>query len=515
MASAMYRHIEYWRQADTLRHVRPLREAVEEMVEQDSSPFRPPSLLLLLRRFVARRLLWLVRVVFNTPVFFENDARELALVSARTRALLTRLLREGIITKWRWHALVPGVPKLAIAVLSIGTVRLPNGAQVTLKGSAGCGAGATYDEALIPALGELLERHACMQWGQHTLATGSYTTLRRHGACDPCMFQLYNEQQVAHPAFPGGRVDAATQLRFLQARELVSDKHVLIPAQSVLMFGQRLFPQEPLLQETTSNAAAAATTFDRALYGAICEAIERDGFLMFWLSRIAPPRISLASLPLSAPARARVQWLQEHVGEFAVLDCTTEIGVPTLVGVVADRHRTPFVSVHAAAGLEPQRVAEKLITDTIQHLHTHRRAPENAPAASSLKTIDSRAHYWHRPERVADMQFFLSGPEVAFHAAGYKACRLSAGGMLPIATLRTLLSEAAIACFFVDITSAVARQAGLRVARAVMPQLVPMYFNEAFPHLGVARLASVPRRLGYETPQAHEGTHNLVPHPFL
>jgi len=84
-----------------------------------------------------------------------------------------------------------------------------------------------------------------------------------------------------------------------------------------------------------------------------------------------------------------------------------------------------------------------------------------------------------------------------------------------LSKIRNILKEKRYNCFLADVTSHEACQAGLFVVKAVIPQLVPAYFNEKEKYLGVKRLYALPVILGYREQPLSENELNLIPHPFL
>lgn len=508
----MYRQMAYPEKVDELRHVITAEEYVRHIVGKDASPFLPLPLRYRIVQTVLHLFVRIAKRLLGRELYVENKHRELILLEPRTRALLTRLMDEGVVRSWSRLPLAPDAPPIIGTTIDIHPTKLPDGRERHMGGSTGNGMGDTLEESFYPALGELLERYALTRWEEQDFVEGTYAELEDRGAVNPKQFVRYSDMQLKDPEYQRSIVDEGTWMKWSHARSLTDDTNVLIPAQLVHILYQLAFPDEPMFQATTSNSAAAGGSFGHAAYGAIGEAIERDSFLLFWLNRIAPPRIKVDTVPV--PKVAETFNLVEQYGvRFELLDCTTDIRVPTFMSVCIDPTNAHPVSVNAVTDFDVKTGLEKLMRETVKFLHAGWRKGEGATDPKKITSIEERQLYWARPEMIKEMDFLLAGEERSFDACNFPS---DPGGYTErLRTLAGIFREKDYSCYLVDVKSRQARKAGLNVVRAVIPELTPIYFNENRKHLNAPRLYSVPEKLGYTDTAKNENELNPVPHPFL
>lgn len=504
---------QYRQQADELRHVLPAQVGIEQLVT--GSPFHELTVFESIKRQVRRVCLRIAEIAIGAPLYVENEYRELAVLEPRARALLTHLIRKGVITSWRLGVAAPDQPYVTTCRLSLKTIELPSGTHVTMGGNTGGGSGPTPQDALIPALAELLERYSTAMWREESIVRGSYENLRAEGAISPETFSFFSPAQLKQELFAESRVSADRKLDWVHARLLADARSVLIPAQLVYMFYGVDHPEQPVFWDTNSNGVAAGQTYEDAAYRAICEAIERDAFFMFWLNRLSPPRVRLESIP-----DPEVQRLLKECARYRltvhILDCTTDVGVPTFVGVAIDPYGEVPVAVSAVTDLDVDQALRKLVHELTKFSHAilYTTADTLPKVPEEIVSMGQRQLYWCKSDWRAAIGFFIAGPEKTY-------ADLVAGGtheptaLSPLERVAEILRKKKLPGYLIDVTNTDAREAGLRVVRAVMPDLIPIYFREARKYLGITRLYTAPHTMGYESGARTAQDLNSTPHPFL
>jgi hypothetical protein len=86
-----------------------------------------------------------------------------------------------------------------------------------------------------------------------------------------------------------------------------------------------------------------------------------------------------------------------------------------------------------------------------------------------------------------------------------------------LASLTRTCKQAGMNAYVVNVTSAIAKSLSVFVAKAVVPEAQPVYFDERYPYLGTARL-----RIALNNNGSRWGSigpsglpESLVPHPFV
>lgn len=509
----MYHKYVNAEQSDDLLHVVPAHKYISQLVGPDASPFKP---LPIRRRFWMKTRAALVRLtekIVGERLYIRNDFKELILLDPRSRALLTKLLKKGIVSSWVGTMARPDAPHIEYFKIRLAPVALPGGTTVYMDGSTGNGAGNSIQEAMVPALGELLERYSCTQWSDANITHGTESELRHNGAVRLDNFNVFSRRQLKQDIFKQNRFSENTHMDWVQARELENNNHVLVPAHLAYMFYNHAHPHEPMIWQASSNGAAAGTTHEMATYNAICELIERDAFMITWLNKISPPRLDIATVPIPRVRDAAKQIAACGL-EFYILDITTDIQVPVFLGVTVDTKNHTEFHISGVAGFDIDTALVKLTYEVIKFLHhTDRQSNNNdlLRKPEQIHTIIDRSRYWKNPETVKKGLFLIQGPTTSYDDLPKNPPqKLSTY----IENIRQIFKEKQYPCYLVNVTSDIARDAGVVVVRAIVPNLMQIYFNETQKPLGVRRLYTVPKLLGYEC-KTNEKELNTVPHPFL
>lgn len=505
-------------QTDDLLHSVPVRDYFSQKIIASESPFLPVSSSARIKMAFMNGWFWIAEKLLGSKLYVENDLRELFFVDSRIRSLLLSLVEKKFVFSWERVLMLPDLPNFTSYWIKLQPHKLPSGRYFYPQGNGGNGTGHTVHEALIPALAEALERQSLCVWDPKKIIRGSFENLRHRGAVYPSLFTSFSEKQLATNGFVRSLVASNTEMGFIPTRSLISGKKHLIPAQLVYISYTEEYPNEPYFLSSTTNGSAAGVSFDDATYRAICEAVERDGLFIFWLNKIAPPMIDLESIPYQK-VREQLNDLEKYGLEFFILDITTDLEIPAFCSVLLDRSGKVAVSMSAVAGFDIEKSLEKLIFETLKYPHNIVRedTPSTFEAVQkkylNIRTFDERRSLWAKKEMISQIEFFLQGRKKGFSEINVEYAGKDIATRLD--KIKNILKKRAYNCFLVDVTSQEARHAGLRVVKAVIPQLMPIYFSENEKPLGIKRLYTLPVTLGYRTAPLNENELNPIPHPFI
>lgn len=506
------------RQTDSILHSVSVRDYFSQKIIASESPFLPVSFSARMKIAFMNGWLWITERLLGSKIYIENDVREFFFIDSRIRSLILFLMEKKIVSSWERMPLLPDFPPLISYEIKMGPHRLPSGNFYYPQGNRGDGVGHTPNEALFPALAETIERYSLYVWDPKKIARGSFESLRARASVHPSLFTFFSEKQLALSSFTHSLVTPDTEMGWMPAVSFISGRKHLIPAQLVYILYSEEYRDEPYFWQSTTNGAAAGVSFEEASYRAICEAIERDGLFCFWLNKIAPPVINLESIPFPG-IQKKIATIKQYKLELYILDITTDLCIPSFCAVLIDRFGKRAVSMGAATGVNPEQVLEKLIfevsilphgTITENDSLTFQSVRENY---SDIRTFEQRELFWSKQESISQIEFFLQGKKKDFSEISMKYAYEDTKTKLH--KIKDILKEKRYNCFLADVTSQEARQAGLSVVKAVLPQLVPAYFNEKDKPLGVKRLFTLPVTLGYRKQPLGESELNPLPHPFL
>jgi ribosomal protein S12 methylthiotransferase accessory factor len=424
------------------------------------------------------------------------------LEDARDPCELRRMLegvvdgKTGIVSRVVLEALGPAAypeaPCTAMATLSrpIGVHVCPHAAHPPPSGA---GKGKTRVSAMIRAVGEAVERYAASCLDGRALRKSTLVDLRASGAdhLSPRDLCFYDESQYARADFPYARVSEAAPLDWVLGRWLDTRAPVYVPALPV--FFDYPAPCEEAFCQVTSNGLAAGASLNDAALRAAMELIERDAFMMTWLSRLPGRRLHLDE-SVDPSTREVARQLAERGARLELYLLEAGVAVPTVMAVgFGDGQRWPGATVALAAHLSPRVAIDKAVAEQghvgpylcRMMIDAQRPVPERPEDVCSL---DEHALYYFPPSRASAFAFLDKGP-------GVRAAELEEPASLTTSLVVERLRAAGLRVAIVDVTSADLAKTPFRVVRAVGPGFVQIHFGHRLAPLGHPRvLASLAAR---------------------
>jgi len=374
----------------------------------------------------------------------------------------------------------PTPPHVALAILPNTQFRddwaaLPPSEHTTI------GKGWTTEDARRAAIGEALERYcATLPPPPGTFRVAPLATLDCP-AIDPEAFGLYHPTQYADGSAPYAPVTPDTPLYWVEGRSLTHDRPVLVPASLVY-----LLPLDAFCQQT-SNGLAAGRTMAEASLRALCEVIERDAFLVGWLTRRPAPMLDLDAVGVAMTRIAH--WYAACGVTLTAHDLTTTTGVPAILARAHDESgRPPIDLIGLGCDPDPRRAVERAALEVVQgrYARWHELAARGVPA-----TIRTPADH--------GLWYALRNRSNAFAFLGAQS------GLLPVrignadddaetllAAIVTTLAQAGHEVVIAEITTPDVWSAGMAVVRALVTGLLPIHFGIGQERLGSPRLATFP-----------------------
>jgi ribosomal protein S12 methylthiotransferase accessory factor len=272
----------------------------------------------------------------------------------------------------------------------------------------------------------------------------------------------------------------------------------------------------------SSSGCALGSSLEEAALHALVELVERDSFLMAWCRRVPLPAIDHRSLG-DHTSKMLLDAIARRGFDVHLLATTYDLGVPSVWALAVNRTPGAVPATYSAAGSSPvpdeavraalweltQLVVQPVDWDT----DGVRRLVEDP---SLVDSIEDHVHLYTMPERSDRVTEVLGGPVTALDEAfpGWpeKLCQAAKGDVR--GALEYLLAECRTAglhqVLVVDQSTREHLDLGLRVARVVVPGILPMCFGSP-----QQRLNGLPRRDkalagGNRCP----GDVLLDPHPF-
>lgn len=377
-----------------------------------------------------------------------------------------------------------------------------------------CGGNSLDDaSAQAAALGEAVERMAVCQQLCAEPVVAPYREVRNE-AVDPASWDVFDPATRSLPDFPFAEVSEDEPISWVWGWSVARRQAVLVPALRVFA---PLRPRTPAdwSDHPPMGGAATATTMTDAVLRAAMEVLERDGFMIAWANRLAPPRLDVNG------------WLPDGIGQYASAFAARRVdvrcsllvldhGVPVVIAMArGTRAGEPAITVAAGAGLDAREACRHALAELSAnrlHVKAAMAAAGRLPRLQNDEIRDQTAHalLYARPEMAAYLDFWWDPPSTV----NFPPPRPPSSTRDRLDLLMDHLAAANLELIVIDITPPEIRDLGLAVARVLIPGTYPMNFDSRWPHLGGLRMRTAPVVAGLVgEPKPFEAL-NRIPHPF-
>lgn len=357
-----------------------------------------------------------------------------------------------------------------------------NGSAVRVAEKCG-GKGFNTDAAVVGALGEAVERYSA------ALPSGEVHSAQAEDlegdVLDPSKLALYGSHQYARPGFPYRRYDPRAHYPWVRGEWLDGTGDVWLPANLV----HYTPPGREALAQVTTNGLAAGCGWEDAARRATLELVERDAFLRMWITRAAPTRLDLGRVDCPTIERVArlVRDLEAHdlALRFYLLPAVGDVTVVLCLGL-GDGRRWPGAIVGTAAALDPRSAVEKA-------------ALEQAYTALYLRDVLASGR--RLPRSDAEVTTFLDHAlryagtgtrrRLSFIVDTARMVRLSDLSITSTSgqvSLREFALRLGVPVAIADVTAGDVAATGVRVVRALSPDLQPLHCGTGLERLGNRQL---------------------------
>ncbi len=373
------------------------------------------------------------------------------------------------------------------------------------------------ERAMLKAVGEAIERYCLGIYRDGNLIRGSYGELAST-ALAPQQVVNWAGTQLASEGFERFRFNDHTEFRWVEGYSITGNHPMLLPAQ--LVYVPYSYGEEPIIRFPITTGAACGTSVAGAIYRGICEVVERDAFLITYLNRLERDQFDIRQMEDQSFSKARQDFLRYNL-ELYVADITSDIPIPVALSIIVDRSAIgPAVSVGLKASLDIVEAVTGSAEEAqysrpwMRHQLVHRpnlgRVHQIAGQISSLK---DRAFLWSSTSMIEQLDFLLDNS--TYRTTDETSNLTSQTAVANLQTVLDVFTELGLEVLYVDVTTPDVEEIGFKVVKVIMPELQPLYLDEAFRYLGGERLYTVPKTLGYRRRATAVDELNPVPHPFL
>lgn len=368
-------------------------------------------------------------------------------------------------------------------------------------------AGAAFDRvsALWGALGESIERYSASIYDSSNF---KYASLNELGAAADDLRQaiLFGEAEYQQTDFEFAALDPDLQRAWVRAHDLRdANREVYVPAQMVYL-AMNVRDRREIIAQSVSTGLACGSDEERTLLGALNEVIERDGFAGMWYMRYAPRQVNITDATLARLLPGVQRALKRSMLDLRVYDLTSDIGVPTMT-CVARSAGDSAVAVGASTHLDVHSAINKAVIEALHGFNWARMFYDEGRALPKLEDLkDPSDHfcYYLDPANQWGLDF------MAQNATSISSEDPSLYQHKNLSDLIARLDQLGYAPLIAEATTSDADSVGLRVFRALIPGLQPLYFGSRVNSSDHRRLETLARFWGLsEVPEL-----NPAPHPF-
>lgn len=364
------------------------------------------------------------------------------------------------------------------------------------------------DIALSKTIGELIERAVSGLYDENTnLVFGSFNELKtkyKNIFYPPIYHRFLPEQKEL---FKELRVDDNQEIEWVKGFNFLTNDVALIPKNLTSWRHRRMV----ITMSPTTSGSAGGFLKEDVIKNSILEYIERDSFLIHWLTQIAPRVISNESLP---------EDLFLYIKDFNsigvstyVLDTTTNVGIPSACVVVRKNNlNKKSIAVSGGAGIDLHTAIRKALEEAQQcvfNLDKNGSAIKASDIKPFVSEIDreERIRMWQGEEWIKLFEWFISGDIVSYTNKSIATFN-EEDEFTTLKNVFTKLGDEYIPLIYFPKNKAM-EKLGFKVAQAFIPFCFPLFLVEKYGTFDSDRLKQFAKYKGVENFKL-----NPYPHPF-
>jgi len=371
------------------------------------------------------------------------------------------------------------------------------------------GGGISLDEneAKIKALAEGIERYCNALYNKKNFIFSSFKKIKSK-AINPLKFKSFSDLQISE--FGEDFIfNETTKFYWVKGYDILNRCEIFIPSQ--LVYVPYSFLSEPIIRLPITTGSALDINYKNVILKGICEVLERDAFMIYWLNKINPIEIRVDNFKEFRKIKI---YLDEYLLDWKVFLLKIDLKVPVILSVIIDKSNYgPKISVGLDSNLDILSSIKKSLFEAIGGRLFAKICRLKNIKVGKYDEIDShkkRSLYWAKNKSIKHLDFILNTPK-----------RMSINEirkiMRPVKNQKDLINsikKVKYNILAVNMTSPdVLKLSSFKIVKILIPELVPLYLNEHYKYLGSERIYTVPEKLGYSP--LCEKELNKIPHPFL
>jgi ribosomal protein S12 methylthiotransferase accessory factor len=394
-------------------------------------------------------------------------------------------------------------------------------ADVSSKSDAPCdigyagGASFEKEKAIIKAACEAIERYCLGCYKEENLFYAAYREIKDKSLPIEEVVS-FSKLQLKEKKFANCCWNEKDKFFWVEGYSLFERKKTYIPAQ--LVFVPYDFRKEKIIRLPISTGGAAGRSFSFALLGGIFEILERDAFMIHYLSKSFGELIEISNQPILGEIE---RYFRKYRLNLYLINMPTDIKVYNFLALIVDKTGVgPALSAGLKSGLDPLKVAIGAIEECWHSRPWIRDDLNKLPDLEKIinegdKIVDikKRGLFWAHKKMLRYAEpWFKNKRKISF----FDLKSLSSGETKDdLDYVLALLRKKGHKVYYVDITKPEVLKYGFKVIKTVIPSLHPLYLDESYPYLGGERIYKLPFEINFKRKILNEKEINRVPHFFL
>lgn len=316
---------------------------------------------------------------------------------------------------------------------------------------------------------------------------------------------------------------SSNAIEWVEGVNTITRAKTYLPRHMTSWFGfgsARVF--KDILQQPTSNGSAGYFSKEGAVLRGLLEVVQRDAFLVHWLTMIPPNVVQEESLP---------EKIQERVREFRsrgisiyILDTTT-LSIPSiLVVAINEQAATPRIVLSGASAVNYAEAVDGALMEMVAmtadvlyrkggalgHNHVERGEKAPKPFISDINQ-ETRQLYWSGDEKIEQFRWFLSGKKISYSKICVHDISVERGDIARLKACLGIFKQKGNDYYPVVYfpKNSIQEELGFYVAQVYVPKAFPLHLLECYGTFESDRLQEFALSKG-----APDWTLNPRPHPF-
>lgn len=353
------------------------------------------------------------------------------------------------------------------------------------------GQGVAEDKATAfsKALGEMLERaiSGLYDMNKRIVFAAPDELMKKYPTFYPPKYHRFLD--IQKKKFKELRYNSTDLIAWVEGKNLMTKEKTYLPRYLTSWFTENRNVKEAFINATT-NGSAGYFTKEGAVLRGVLEVVQRDAFLVHWLTMIPPKIIIQETLPKEI--QEKIQEFESFGISLFVLDITS-LSIPSVCIVAMNmQSEIPQVVVSAASAV----TFEKAIQDALREMMIvsemfsykedsaqlkYDKSIRFEPFVSRLGKI-GRQLYWRGAEKVEQFRWFISGGRVSYDDVCQQDIQCDADDMGQLEKCLKVLKNLGESYYPIVYypENKIQKEIGFFIAQVYIPKAFPFYLFECY-----------------------------------